>query len=216
MRRWLIVCVLLSAALASSVALARVLGSRQTPRFHVWLRHANGMPCERACILGVAPSSALSFEAAQAILAEHPLVDNAMLINRGLTVHWRTESFVLSIGRTQDSEQLAWINLQLRQRDLQVRDLVAAYGIPDYVAAANNTILTDLLYAAHGLQASALREALPEGAPLRLSHRVYNLYLVKDEQFQALLRQIGGNLKAWRGFVSVARYLNRPSRFAVP
>ncbi len=216
MRRWLVVCAVLCAALASGIGAARMLGSRQAPTFHMWLRHANGAHCQQACLLGVSPNGALSFQAARAIFAAHPLLQGAAFVDRGLTLHWRTPDFDLSIGRTRDSEQLAWINAQIRRHAPRVSDLIAAYGVPDYVAASYNSILTDLLYAAHGLQASSLREALPESAPLRLSHRIYNLYLLEGEQFEALLREIGGSLKAWRGLVPITHYLNRPSRIAIP
>lgn len=216
MRRGLYVCLLLIALLISSVTLARAVGGLQAPIFHAWLRHADGTPCAQACLFGASPDGTLSFEAARAILAAHPLTQGAELLDRGLIVHWRSEAFMLSIGRTHDSEQLAWINLQIAGRDLRVSDIIAAYGTPNYVSATNDRIITDLLYRAHHLQVSALREALPTNAPLRLRHRVYNLYLMRQEQFEALLRQIGGNLKAWRGFVPITHYLNRPSRVASP
>jgi len=215
-RRWLSVCLLLGALLGSSVSLARALGNLQAPIFHAWLRHADGAPCAQACLFGASPDGRLSFEAARAILAAHPLTQDAVLTDRGLIVQWHNRLFTLSIGRTHDSDQLAWINLQIAGRDLRVSDIIAAYGTPDYVSATNDRIITDLLYRAHHLQVSALREALPTNAPLRLKHRVYNLYLMREGQFEALLRQIGGNLKAWRGFVPITHYLNRPSRVAAP
>ncbi len=216
MRRWLILSAALSVALIGALGAARALGSRQAPVFHAWLRHADGALCPRACLFGVAPDGALSFQAARAILAAHPLLQGVEAVDRGLILQWRSIDFELSIGRTRDSEQLAWINLQLRGRALQVRDLIAAYGVPTYVAASYQSILTDLLYPSEGLQGSALRQALPTDAPLRLSDRLYNLYLVEARQFEALLRDIGGNLKAWHGFIPITRYLNRPSRVAVP
>jgi len=206
MRRFLSRCAALSAILASCLLAARALGAQQLPVWHAWLVHADGTPCERACLFGVTPDGALSFEAARERLSAHPITYYATAVNRGLTVHWRTGQFELSIGREQNSEQLTWINLQIIDRTLRVSDLLAAHGTPDYVSAVANSIVTDLIYTEHGLQVSALRDALPEGAPLRLSNRVYNIYLVAPEPFAALLARVS-NLRAWRGLVSIAHYL---------
>ena len=206
MRRFLSRCAALSAILAGCLVAARALGAQQAPLWHAWLVHADGTPCERACLLGVTPDGALSFEAARERLSAHPITHGATAVNRGLTMHWRTSRFELSIGREQNSEQLTWINLQIIDRTLRVSDLLAAHGTPDYISATNGSIVTDLIYAQHGLQVSALREALPESAPLRLSSRVYNIYLVAPEPFAALLARVS-NLRAWRGLVSIAHYL---------
>jgi hypothetical protein len=206
MRHFLSRCAALSAILAGCLLAARTLGIHQAPLWHAWLVRADGTPCERACLFGVTPDGALSFEAASERLSAHPITHGATVVNRGLTMHWRTSEFELSIGHEPNSDQLAWINLQIKDRALRVRDLLAAYGTPDYVSAVANSIVTDLLYAQHGLQASVLRKALPEGAPLRLSSRVYNIYLVAPEPFAALLTRIS-NLRAWRGLGSIAHYL---------
>jgi hypothetical protein len=73
-------------------------------------------------------------------------------------------------------------------------------------SAIANRVVTDSICAGYSLQVSASRKALPEGALLRLSSRVYNTYLVALEPFTALLTRVS-NLRAWRGLVSVARYL---------
>ncbi len=214
MRRWLIVCIAVSAILLGTLSAARALGRRQAPTFHTWLKQADGRPCPRACLFGVAPDGRLSFEEAYSALSAHPLLREAAFVNRGEIRYWTTSAFKLSIGRAAGSDRLMWIQLEVpySQRELRVSDLLAAYGTPDYILATEASIVTDLLYAAHNLQASALREALPDNVPLRLSHRIYSAYLLNAEQFKAHLQLIGDNLKAWRGFVPITQYFRRATR----
>lgn len=216
MRRLIVLCAALSALLIGSFSAARALGSHLPPQMHVWFKHADGTPCVRACLFGVSPDRSLSFEAAREMLATHPITQGMVTRDRGTQQQWRSPAVEILIGRNAESDLLAWINVRIDSRLLTMADLIAAYGIPDYVVAIPNSIITDLLYLPSNLQVSTLRNALPENQPLRLTQTVYNLYLQDQAQFGALLVNLGGNLKTWRGLVDVTRYYNRPSPVAVP
>ncbi len=216
MGRLLVVCAALTALLIGSFTAARALGNHLPPHIHAWFKRADGMPCAQACLFGIAPDGSLSFEAAREMLAAHPITQGMVARDRGTQHYWRSPAIEILIGRAAESDLLAWINVRIDSRILLMRDVMAAYGIPDYVVAIPNSIITDLLYLPSNLQVSTLRNALPENQPLRLTHTVYNLYLQDQAQFGALLINLGGNLKTWRGLVDVTRYYNRPSRVAVP
>ncbi|MCE7948364.1 MAG: hypothetical protein DYG88_13145 [Chloroflexi bacterium CFX4] len=216
MGRLIVLCATLTALLIGSFAAARAVGNHLPPHIHAWFKHADGTPCAQACLFGITPDGALSFEAARQSLAAHPITQGMAVRDRGTQYGWRSSGIEILIGRAAESDLLAWINVRIDNRALVMADVIVAYGIPDYVVAIPNSIITDLLYLPSNLQVSTLRNALPENQPLRLTHSVYNLYLQDQAQFGALLVNLGGNLKTWRGLVDVTRYYNRPSRVAVP
>ncbi len=216
MGRLMVLCAVLTALLVGSFSAARALGNYLPPHIHAWFKHADGTPCAQACLFGITPDGSLSFAAARERLAVHPITQGMMNRDRGTYHAWHSVGIEIMIGRAAESDLLAWINVRLDTRILAMADVIAAYGIPEYVVAIPNSIITDLLYAPAHLQVSTLRNALPESQPLRLTHTVYNLYLQEPAQFGALLVNLGGNLKPWRGLVDVTRYYNRPSRVAVP
>lgn len=217
MRRFVLVTLVLIAALSALVG-----GVRQAHRDDsspLWLIFTNpdGTDCPKLCLFGLIPG-AISFEEAVALLKLHPLTAELLQYEGGnehISTFQDDQINVILVKSSQDDTLAGIWLIPIRYRGsspighLTLGDVVRFFGPPSIIRFSASGVVPEMLFQRQRMQVGIIRQFGMDDAPIRMTDYLSYLVLFTPEDaltYPAPLEEP----KPWLGFASIYLYRQFP------
>ncbi len=219
MRRVIYIVLILIAACAGTMVLARQIGQAHALPLAAIFTRPDGTPCAEVCLFGAVPGKT-GYQETMLLLKQHPLTRSLRRRETGNELLSIFESkdgdFNILIARSQGNTALAWMILMNVNPDLTqasattgtLGEMVSLIGPPSVVEVSVSAV-TIAYYAASRIELVSVRSV--DSPVLSLTDAVSSIRLWAPGQSGDAEKVRDPQFKAWAGFAPLENYQHAPS-----